>query len=81
MEGTNDERIVRLETTIDQHQKAIDEFGRDVKEIKEKLLLRPSWAVTVILSLLLAICSAETVFVLTNSKSSSSETAMASIIK
>jgi delta-aminolevulinic acid dehydratase/porphobilinogen synthase len=42
--------------------KALDEMKRDIKEIKDKLILRPTWSVMIIISVLSAISVASMTF-------------------
>ena len=59
------ERIASLEE-FKKNQEAVNKsLCNDVKEIKEKLLGRPSWIVTGIISFLAAICSIMGTYILT----------------
>ena len=40
----------------------------DIKEIKDNLLLRPSWAVSIIITILVSICTGLTIYVATSIK-------------
>jgi uncharacterized coiled-coil protein SlyX len=49
---TDSERIIRLETKIETQEKNICEIFEIIREIKNKLLGRPSWAITIIITAL-----------------------------
>jgi len=49
-------QISSLETMVDSHEKTIVVMAGDIKDIKDNLLKRPSWSVSIIISLLLAAC-------------------------
>jgi len=63
--ANDQERIASLEARTNGHDKAIEDMATDIKDIKDNLLKRPSWAVSIIISLLIAICTGLTVFVAT----------------
>lgn len=65
-EMTDAERLIKLETRQEQQEKALCQLTSDTREIKEKLLGRPSWTVTIILSSLLTICSGLIIYVTTH---------------
>jgi len=58
-EETN-ERVARLE-------QGFATMCQDIKEIKNKLLGRPSWSVTVILSILTTLSASLIIFIITSS--------------
>jgi len=62
---SNEERIATLESQCKEHDKAIECMAGDIKDIKDNLLRRPSWAVSVIISLLIAVCTGLIVYVST----------------
>lgn len=64
MSETELERIARLETSHEQMQKDICEIFRKLDEIKNKLLQRPSWAVTFMLTGLITLCVSLIILVL-----------------
>lgn len=59
-------RLATLETKTQVLEDCQKVMASDIKEIKDKLLLRPSWAVTIIITFLSTICVWLSVFVLTN---------------
>lgn len=63
--ANDQERLATLESVSKAHDKEIGEMAADIKEIKNKLLLRPSWAVLVIITFLSTISTGLAVFVLT----------------
>ena len=46
--------IAVIKERIDQHDKILESISQDIKDIKDKLLSRPTWFITTIISLLLA---------------------------
>lgn len=63
---TEQERLACLETKVNGHDTQIESIAGDVKEIKEKLLGRPSWQVTTIISTLTGACGVMATYILTN---------------
>jgi hypothetical protein len=63
--STNDERLATLEAQFCEHDKVITLMGSDIREIKDKLMRRPSWAVSVIITLLTGLCVGLSVFIIT----------------
>jgi len=61
--ANDQERLASLEARIDGHDDAIKTMGSDIKDIKDNLLKRPSWAVSIIITILVGICSSLLVFV------------------
>lgn len=59
-------RLATLEAKTETLEKCQETMSSDIKEIKDKLLLRPSWAVTIIITFLSTVCVWLSVFVLTN---------------
>jgi hypothetical protein len=59
------ERVATLEQSDKTKTKQIDTLCTDVKEIKEKLLGRPSWFVIMIIAGLSSICSSLISYILT----------------
>jgi len=57
------ERLAALEARIDSHDDAIKTMCSDIKDIKDNLLKRPSWVVSIIITILVGICSSLLVFV------------------
>ena len=53
------ERVATLEAVV-------QNICSDIKEIKDKLLGRPSWGVSVVITLLTTICCGLSVYLLTN---------------
>jgi hypothetical protein len=62
---TENERLATLEAKVCQHEKLINDMCGDIKDIKDNLLKRPSWAVVVIITLLSTVCTGLIVFVAT----------------
>jgi len=52
----NAEKIIALEKRADINDTDHHEFSKTIKEIRDHLLNRPSWAVTVILTILTSTC-------------------------
>lgn len=52
MGQTESERLTALETRDEQREKDICEIFSEIRLIKDKLLQRPSWTVTIILTFL-----------------------------
>jgi hypothetical protein len=63
---TEQERLACLETTVKAHDEQIISIGKDVKEIKEKLLGRPSWQITTIISTLTGACGVMATYIITS---------------
>lgn len=57
--------VALLQQTDKEMQKVLNDFYLDIKEIKDKLLSRPSWAVMLIMSALMTLCGSLMVYVLT----------------
>jgi len=53
---TDSEKIIVLETKVEQQEKINCQMAADIKEIKDKLIGRPSWAVSITISVLLSLC-------------------------
>ncbi len=51
-EETIEERVVKAETKIEGLEDFVSELRKDIKEIKDKLLARPSWTVSLIITFL-----------------------------
>ncbi len=51
-EQTVEERIGVVETKVEGLEKFVGELRIDIKEIKDKLLARPSWTVSLIITFL-----------------------------
>ena len=64
--ANDQERLASLEARIDGHDDAIKDMSSDIKDIKDNLLKRPSWAVSIIITILVGICSSLLVFVATS---------------
>ena len=64
--ANDQERLASLEARIDGHDDAIKTMASDIKDIKDNLLKRPSWAVSIIITILVGICSSLLVFVATS---------------
>jgi len=56
MTKTIEARVGILESENKNQETEIKNISKDIKEIKDVLLKRPSWAVTVIITLLSTIC-------------------------
>ena len=52
-----EERVATVETDNINQDKQIKGMALDIKEIKDILLKRPSWAVTVIITILSTLCA------------------------
>jgi len=61
-------RLATLEANDKKHDDDIKSIINDIKDIKDNLLQRPSWAVSIIISILLAVCSSLVIYVATNVK-------------
>lgn len=57
------QRLSTCESMINTHQKSLDSMADVINDIKDNLLKRPSWSVSIIISLLLSICASLTVYV------------------
>lgn len=57
--------VALLRQTDKEMQKILNNFYNDIKEIKDKLLSRPSWAVMIIMSALMTMCGSLIVYVIT----------------
>lgn len=55
-EMTDKERIIKLETQVHNQEQNICAIFNDIREIKDKLLGRPSWAVSIIITVLSTLC-------------------------
>jgi len=62
---TENERLATLEAKVCQNEKSINEMGSDIKQIKDDLLKRPSWAVLAIITILSTLCASLIVLVVT----------------
>ena len=65
MSKTLEERLATVEADNINQGNQIEIMANDIKEIKDKLLGRPSWSVTLIITSLMTICSGLIVFILT----------------
>ena len=65
MENKIDQRVARLEEQNKGQDKLIDNICSDIREIKKTLLARPSWSVTIILSMLCTLCCGLIVYIIT----------------
>lgn len=54
MGNGKDPYCVKSRTMIEEHDKLLDEIKGDVKEIKDRLLNRPSWFVTILITSLVS---------------------------
>lgn len=54
---SENERLAKLEEQVKSHEKEICSIASDVREIKDKLLQRPSWTVMLMLTSLITLCS------------------------
>lgn len=63
--ATEAERLATLEAQVEAHEKVIATVCADIKEIKERLLGRPSWFVVLVISSLLTAASAMAMYILT----------------
>ena len=61
---TIEERIATLESENKSQNEDIKTIAGDIKEIKDKLLNRPSWSVSAIITLLTGLCIGLTTYVL-----------------
>ena len=52
----DNERIATLEQRADEHEKRQDDMAKDIKDIKDNLLKRPSWATLAIITFLSSAC-------------------------
>ena len=50
-EETIEERVAKSETKIESLENFVGELRVDIKEIKDKLLSRPSWPVSIIITI------------------------------
>lgn len=60
------ERIACLETTVKGHEDKLTSISNDVKDIKEKLMGRPSWQITTVISALTGACGVMATYIITN---------------
>jgi len=60
------ERLACLETTVKSHEDKLTGISNDVKDIKEKLMGRPSWQITAVISSLTGACGVMATYILTN---------------
>lgn len=58
------EKIAVLETKVAALEKTMCDIAEAVKEIKDKLLGRPSWQITAVISTLTAICGSSIMFII-----------------
>ena len=65
MTKTLEERLATVEADNINQGNQIEIMANDIKEIKDKLLGRPSWSVTLIITSLMTICSGLVMFILT----------------
>jgi hypothetical protein len=56
MKETPETRLIVLEQARKTSDRLIETLQQDIKEIKDKLLGRPSWPVTIIITILTAVC-------------------------
>ena len=56
MDKDKEEQVALNKQAIDALQKCYVAMKSDLKEIKDKLLKRPSWAVSIIITILTGIC-------------------------
>jgi len=61
---TTEERVAKLEQENMNQNKIIDTICSDIKDIKRTLLARPSWSVTVILTMLSTLCCGLIVYII-----------------
>lgn len=64
-EATLQERVACLETNDKQRCLDIIDIKTDIRDIKDNLLRRPSWAVSVVITVLSTICVGLIVFIAT----------------
>ena len=62
--STTEERVAKLEQENKSQNKLIDTICSDIKDIKRTLLARPSWSVTVILTMLSTLCCGLIVYII-----------------
>lgn len=62
-------RLATLEAQTAQHDKALASMSTDIKDIKDNLLQRPSWAVSIIITILTTLCVGLSVYVATTLQS------------
>ena len=63
--ATIEERMATVENENKNQDSQIESIAKDISEIKEKLLARPSWSVMTIITLLTTVCASLAVFILT----------------
>jgi len=63
--ATIEERMATVENEKKNQDNQIELIDKDIREIKEKLLARPSWSVMTIITLLTTVCASLAVFILT----------------
>jgi len=63
--ATIEERMATVENENKNQDNQIELIAKDIREIKEKLLARPSWSVMTIITLLTTVCASLAVFILT----------------
>ena len=54
---SDNERLAKLEMRVENHEKDLCSVTADIREIKDKLLQRPSWAVMIIMTALISFIS------------------------
>jgi len=54
---TENERVAKLEERVASHERELCSIAGDIKEIKDQLLQRPSWAITMIITFLITFSS------------------------
>jgi peptidoglycan hydrolase CwlO-like protein len=59
-------KIAKHETLLDQYGKWMTEIAENIKELRETLICRPSWLVTIALSALCTISVSLIVYIVTN---------------
>jgi wobble nucleotide-excising tRNase len=52
-----EERVATLESENKNQETEIKQMSGDIKEIKDTLLKRPSWAVTIVITILSTLCA------------------------
>lgn len=77
---TEQERLATLEAKTDQHDKTLETLAGDVKDIKDNLLKRPSWAVSIVITVLTTICVGLSVYVITTLQATTNKS-ISSIIR
>ena len=52
---SDNERVAKLEQQVQSHEKELCQISNDIREIKDKLLQRPSWAVMLMMTSLVSL--------------------------